>query len=94
GWSQFGLVHRDIDGELAETDYDLIVPQRRSEQLLRERAAELGVEVRSGADVVGVEQDADGVTLTVTGAQGAQLGGAGRRVRLRRAGSLPVCCAG
>ncbi|MDX3579239.1 MULTISPECIES: FAD-dependent monooxygenase [unclassified Streptomyces] len=72
GRSHFGLVYRDIDGELAKTDYDLIVPQWRSEQLLRERAAELGVEVRLGAEVVGVEQDADGVTLTVGGPQGAQ----------------------
>ncbi|MGY3056462.1 2-polyprenyl-6-methoxyphenol hydroxylase-like FAD-dependent oxidoreductase [Streptomyces sp. TE3672] len=71
GRSHFGLVYRDIDGELAETDYDLIVPQWRSEQLLRERAVELGVEVRLGQEVIDIEQDADGVTLTVVSPEGS-----------------------
>ncbi|MER5503552.1 MULTISPECIES: FAD-dependent monooxygenase [unclassified Streptomyces] len=71
GRSHFGLVYRDIDGELADTDYDLIVPQWRSEQLLRERAVELGVEVRLGQEVIDIEQDPDGVTLTVVSPEGS-----------------------
>ncbi|OKH73945.1 FAD-dependent monooxygenase [Mycolicibacterium goodii] len=41
----------------------LIVPQSGTEHLLEARATELGVDVRRGASVVGVEQDADGVTV-------------------------------
>ncbi|AKS35985.1 monooxygenase [Mycolicibacterium goodii] len=41
----------------------LIVPQSGTEHLLEARADELGVDVRRGAEVVGMEQDADGVML-------------------------------
>ena len=50
--------------------YTLMVPQRRIEEVLAERVAELGAEVRRGHEVVGLEQDADGVTVTVRGPDG------------------------
>ncbi|MGW3962880.1 FAD-dependent monooxygenase [Amycolatopsis sp. NPDC005003] len=46
------------------------VPQRRVEAMLNERAAELGVEVRRGHELTGLAQDADAVTLEVTGPDG------------------------
>ncbi len=49
----------------------LIVPQSGTEHLLEARAAELGVEVRRGAKVVGLTQDGDGVTVEL--ADGASL---------------------
>ena len=49
--------------------YILPVPQRRIEQMLAERAAELGVEVRRGSEVVGLDQDDDGVRVTLAGGE-------------------------
>jgi 2-polyprenyl-6-methoxyphenol hydroxylase-like FAD-dependent oxidoreductase len=49
--------------------YVLPVPQRQVEQALAERAAELGVEVRRGAEVVGLRQDADAVHVTLAGGE-------------------------
>ncbi|MFE7508421.1 rifampin monooxygenase [Promicromonospora sp. NPDC057488] len=43
--------------------YVLGVPQPVTERLLRERAAELGVEVRYGHEVAGLSQDDDGVRV-------------------------------
>ena len=45
--------------------YILPVPQRRLEQVLAERAAELGVEVHRGHEVTGLTQDADAVYVTL-----------------------------
>ncbi|MFI5615482.1 rifampin monooxygenase [Amycolatopsis sp. NPDC051903] len=42
--------------------FALGIPQTTTERLLREYAAELGVELRRGAEVVGLSQDEDGVT--------------------------------
>ena len=47
--------------------YSLPVPQHRLEQVLAERAAELGVEVRRGAEVTGLAQDEESVTVAVRG---------------------------
>jgi 2-polyprenyl-6-methoxyphenol hydroxylase-like FAD-dependent oxidoreductase len=44
-----------------------VLPQYRTEELLAERLAELGVEVELGAELTGFTQDADGVTATVNG---------------------------
>lgn len=41
----------------------LIVPQSGTEHLLEAQARELGVDIRRGASVVGMQQDADGVTV-------------------------------
>ena len=45
----------------------LIVAQSGTEKLLAARATELGAQIVKGAEVVGLEQDADGVTLRFTG---------------------------
>ncbi|MCE3555339.1 rifampin monooxygenase [Pseudonocardia sp. RS11V-5] len=42
--------------------YVLGIPQTVTDRLLAERAAELGAEIRRGAEVIGLSQDADGVT--------------------------------
>ncbi len=51
--------------------YVLGIPQNVTERLLAERAAELGVEFRRGLEVVGLSQDAAGVSVEVapTGAR-------------------------
>ena len=41
----------------------LIVPQSGTERVLQARADELGVEIVRGAEVVGLTQDGDGVTV-------------------------------
>ena len=43
--------------------YVLGIPQTVTERLLAERAAELGVQTRRGAELVGLSQDDDGVTV-------------------------------
>jgi 2-polyprenyl-6-methoxyphenol hydroxylase-like FAD-dependent oxidoreductase len=53
----------------------LLIPQWRVEQILRERLAELGVEVELGRELTGLDQDADGVT--------ARIGGGDRTIRAR-----------
>ncbi|WP_214406058.1 FAD-dependent monooxygenase [Pseudonocardia lacus] len=60
---QFGALDLDMSGLTGNALYALPVPQLRMEQVLAERAAELGVPVRRGHEVVGLEQDADRVTL-------------------------------
>jgi len=50
--------------------YALMVPQSRTEALLEERAAELGADLRRGHELLGLEQDSDGVRLTVGGPAG------------------------
>ncbi|GAB3483381.1 FAD-dependent monooxygenase [Nocardiopsis coralliicola] len=45
----------------------LIVPQARTESLLRSRAEELGAEIRTGAEVRGIRQDSEGVSVDVSG---------------------------
>ncbi|MFB9566215.1 FAD-dependent monooxygenase [Saccharopolyspora hordei] len=59
---------------LAELDdnplYALGVPQHRVEQVLEERAVELGAEVRRGHELTGLSQDDDSVTAEVAGPDG------------------------
>ncbi|RZU19634.1 2-polyprenyl-6-methoxyphenol hydroxylase-like FAD-dependent oxidoreductase [Kribbella rubisoli] len=50
--------------------YLLPVPQVRVEAVLRERALELGAEIRPGHELSGLSQDADSVTVQVTGPDG------------------------
>ncbi|MEO6087932.1 MAG: FAD-dependent monooxygenase [Umezawaea sp.] len=47
--------------------YNLPVPELKTVQVLEERAAELGIEIRRGHEFTGLTQDDDGVTLTVRG---------------------------
>lgn len=51
--------------------YVLGIPQTTTERLLAERAAELGVDVRRGCELVGLDQDEDGVTAEL--ADGSRL---------------------
>ncbi|MGW4507722.1 rifampin monooxygenase [Streptomyces sp. NPDC004436] len=46
--------------------YVFAVPQVVTEQLLTERAVELGVEIRRGREVTGLRQDADGVDVALS----------------------------
>jgi 2-polyprenyl-6-methoxyphenol hydroxylase-like FAD-dependent oxidoreductase len=58
-------------GELPDNPvYLLMVPQRRIVEVLAERAAELGVEIRRGHELVGLSQRDDAVTVEVNGPQG------------------------
>ena len=50
--------------------YMLPVPQRRIEEVLQERALELGAEIRRGHELTGFAQDADSVTVEVAGPDG------------------------
>ena len=50
--------------------YGVVIPQARVEQLLEERAQELGVEIRRGHEVTGFRQDEGGVTVGVRTANG------------------------
>src|SRR5262249_8395653 len=58
----FNLRHPD-----SRFPYTLVVRQARTEALLEKRARGLGVEIVHGAEVTGLRQDADGVTVTVNG---------------------------
>jgi 2-polyprenyl-6-methoxyphenol hydroxylase-like FAD-dependent oxidoreductase len=52
----------------------LIVPQSGTEKILQARADELGVEIVRGAEVVGLTQDGDGVTLACAGGDTVRAG--------------------
>ncbi|GAA2811420.1 FAD-dependent monooxygenase [Saccharopolyspora taberi] len=69
-----GFVFGALPLALSELDvnplYAVGAPQRRIEQVLEERALELGADVRRGHELVGFEQDADGVTAEVRGPDG------------------------
>lgn len=49
--------------------YVLGLPQPTTDRLLTEHAVELGARIRRGAEVTGVEQAEDGVTVTVAGGE-------------------------
>jgi len=58
-------------GELADNPvYTQLVPQAKVEQVLAERATELGVEIRRGYDLVGLSQSDDAVTAEFDGPDG------------------------
>ena len=61
----FGAFPLELAGVSDNPLYVLPVPQRRVEQVLAERAAELGVEVRRGQEVTGLSQDADSVRVSL-----------------------------
>jgi 2-polyprenyl-6-methoxyphenol hydroxylase-like FAD-dependent oxidoreductase len=55
-------------GELAENPvYTMLVPQRKLEEVLAERARELGVEIRPGRQLTGLSQVDGSVTVEVAG---------------------------
>ncbi|MFE2408549.1 FAD-dependent monooxygenase [Kitasatospora sp. NPDC059408] len=63
----FGAFPLDLKDLPDNPLYTLMVPQRRVEQMLAERAAELGVEVRRGHEVTGLTQGEDSVTVELRG---------------------------
>ncbi|MBL7497616.1 FAD-dependent monooxygenase [Frankia sp. CNm7] len=64
-WPFVHFAHFPLDLTLADPwEYWLIVPQTRVERVLADRAVALGADLRTGTEVVGVTQDADGVTVT------------------------------
>ncbi|MFF5113152.1 FAD-dependent monooxygenase [Streptosporangium sp. NPDC000509] len=68
----FGLLESRLDFRPLPTrhPYTLFFPQARTEELLEERAVELGARVLRGHAVTGLVQDAEGVELSVVGPDG------------------------
>ncbi|WP_280348026.1 FAD-dependent monooxygenase [Nocardia neocaledoniensis] len=67
----FGGMHVDFTA-LADGPMDAMgIPQARVEELLAERAGELGAEIRRGHEVVGLDQDETGVAVRIEGPEGA-----------------------
>jgi len=64
----FGAFPLDLHDLPDHPLYTMLVPQRRIEQMLTERAAELGVEIRRGHEVLGLTRHAGSVTVEVAGA--------------------------
>jgi 2-polyprenyl-6-methoxyphenol hydroxylase-like FAD-dependent oxidoreductase len=61
----FALLWLDMTGA-ADQDYTHAFPQWRLERLLAERAIELGVDIRRGHSLTGLDQSESGVTAEVT----------------------------
>jgi 2-polyprenyl-6-methoxyphenol hydroxylase-like FAD-dependent oxidoreductase len=59
-----------ISGLPSRFPFELAIPQYKTEQLLEDKARELGAEIVYGAEAVGLSQDADGVDLQVRGRTG------------------------
>ena len=68
---QFGALFLDMSAWDGNSLYTLPVPQYRMEELLEQRAHELGVEIRRGHEVTALSQDAEGVTVDVRGPDGS-----------------------
>ncbi|GAB1818188.1 FAD-dependent monooxygenase [Herbidospora sp. RD11066] len=66
----FGAMPLDLRALDDNPLYGLPVPQRRIEQVLEERAVELGVQIRRGHELTGLSQDDQGVTVEVTAPDG------------------------
>ena len=67
----FGAFPLDLAALEANPLFTLFVPQRRMEELLEDRARELGVEIRRGHRLASLTQDAAGVHVDVEGPQGS-----------------------
>src|SRR5690606_23412251 len=50
----------------------LMIPQFLTERIMRDRLAELGCRVEFGCELIAFEQDGDGVTLRLSGMNGAE----------------------
>lgn len=66
----FGDVHLDFTGLTDPPLRGLTLPQPRLERLLAEHARALGADVRRGQEVIGLDQDSDGVSAEVRGPAG------------------------
>ncbi|GAA1274110.1 FAD-dependent monooxygenase [Pseudonocardia aurantiaca] len=67
----FGAMRLDLTVLAGNPLYTLPVPQARVVEVLVERANELGVEIRWGHELTGLNQDGDAVTVGVTGPDGS-----------------------
>ena len=63
----FGALPLELSGLDDNPLYILGVPQRRIEEVLQERALELGVEIRRGHELTNLSQTAEAVTVEVSG---------------------------
>ncbi|GHC58191.1 hypothetical protein GCM10010507_38730 [Streptomyces cinnamoneus] len=72
GWQFAVSLKRRLDFTALDTrhPYALLLAQSRTEELLAERALELGADIRRGYEAVGLRQDADGVEVDVSGPGG------------------------
>ncbi len=71
GW-HFGLLDNRLDFRPLETPFPFMLahPQARTEEVLEEHAAGLGVRILKGHAVTGLTQDASSVTVGITGPGG------------------------
>lgn len=67
---QFGALPLELSSVDSNAVYTLPIPQRRMEELLEQRAHELGVEIRRGHELTAVSQDGEQVSIGVTGPRG------------------------
>jgi 2-polyprenyl-6-methoxyphenol hydroxylase-like FAD-dependent oxidoreductase len=67
----FGNLRLDLSRLPTRFPYLLVTPQYHTERVLADRAAAAGAEVVSGAEVTGLRQDPDGVTVDVRLADGS-----------------------
>ncbi|MEU9310356.1 FAD-dependent monooxygenase [Streptomyces sp. NPDC048256] len=70
--AHFAFMHLDIEGFPTRHPYALAMHQTRIEQLLEERAIELGVRILRSAEVIDLSQDDTGVEVTIAGARGTE----------------------
>ncbi|MCD0451735.1 FAD-dependent monooxygenase [Actinocorallia sp. API 0066] len=68
--AHYSLLTLDLGHLSAEHETSFQVPQSAVERVLAARAVELGADLRYGHEVTGLVQDDDGVTLTVSTADG------------------------
>ncbi|MFC0846882.1 FAD-dependent monooxygenase [Streptomyces noboritoensis] len=97
--SLFRHLSLDLDRLRSRFPYLLVTPQYEVERLLERRAQEAGVEFRYETELLGLRQDADGVTAEIRGAEGADaesslrarylVGADGVRSAVRHALDLP-----
>ncbi|MEW1552048.1 FAD-dependent oxidoreductase [Streptomyces tsukubensis] len=69
----FGLLWVDLDRVRPRPPDPVLLPQSRLEAVLAEHAAERGAVVRRGHEVLGLEQDGEGVAVEVRGPDGPQV---------------------
>jgi len=67
---QFGALPLELSSIGSNALYTLPIPQRRMEELLEQRAHELGVEIRRGHELTTVSQDGEQVSIGVSGPRG------------------------
>jgi len=67
---QFGALPLDLSALGGNALYALPIPQRRMEELLEQRARELGAQIRRGHELTAVRQTAGLVTIDVQGPHG------------------------